>query len=352
MACRKCGSDWKTATGRDCQSCPYCSKLQRHNARKAGRWVEATEQAVCENCGKEFTNVGANVGKAKCCSRQCSDACRKAWRKAYAADYRRGLRRNTQASNRLPAPACRRCGKSFKRRYAGNDANLYCCKKCFFEARNAGEHEWDKTNQIKANWHKRGPYSSAPSVMAMRHIAKCWKRIFKCHNLLPKMMAFAASQAKCEVCGSPCDDRASRFCSYKCNKEWRGDRQCRCGAIVHGRAAFGPPPACKECRRKARREWRRISNSTRKRVRRGGGYFNPAVTALKVFERDNWICYICKAECEKIYDPMNPLSATVDHVYPVVAGGDHDWHNVRTACSACNAKKGDRIKGQRLLRFR
>ena len=352
MACRKCGSDWKTATGRDCQSCPHCNKLQRHLARKAGRWVEATEQAICKTCGKEFTNVGANVGKARCCSPECVEAHRKAWRTAYSADYKGGLRRGTQTSRRLPKPICKRCCKAFKRKYGGHNANLYCSKKCFYDARDAGDHKWDKTNQLKATWHKCGPYSSAPSAMAMRHIAKCWKHIFKCKNLLPKMMALAASQPKCEVCGSSCSDGAARFCSYECNKEWRGDRQCRCGVIVHKCTAFGPPPACKECRRKTQREWRRISKSTRGRVRRGGGYWNPQVKAFGVFKRDNWTCYMCKAKCEKVYAPLNPLSATVDHVYPVAAGGDHDWHNVRTACASCNSRKGDRIKGQRLLRLK
>jgi 5-methylcytosine-specific restriction endonuclease McrA len=252
----------------------------------------------------------------------------------------------------LPKPICKRCSKAFKRKYGGHNANLYCSKKCFYDARNAGHHSWDRTNQIKANWHKCGPYSSAPSVMAMRHIAKCWKHIFKCKNLLPKMMSLAASQPKCEVCGSSCSDGAARFCSYGCNKEWRGDRQCRCGVIVHKCTAFGPPPACKECRRNTQREWRRISKSTRGRVRRGGGYWNPQVKAFAVFKRDNWTCYMCKAKCEKVYDPLNPLSATVDHVYPVAAGGDHDWHNVRTACASCNSRKGDRIKGQRLLRLK
>ncbi len=33
---------------------------------------------------------------------------------------------------------------------------------------------------------------------------------------------------------------------------------------------------------------------------------------------------------------------TIDHIVPRAKGGRHEWTNVATACSPCNAKKGDR----------
>lgn len=352
MACRKCGSDWKTATGRDCQRCPHCDKAQRHLARKAGRWVEVTEQANCKNCGKQFTNVGANVGKAKCCSPECADACQKAWRKAYSAEYSSGRRRGTQASRRLPKPTCKRCGQSFRRKYGGNDANLYCSKRCFYDARNAGDHEWDRTNQLKATWHKMGPYSSAPSVMALRQIAKGWSQIFKCQNLLPKMMALAASQRRCEVCGNPCNHRNSRFCSYACKWEWRGDRECKCGQIVPDSTACSKP-YCDVCKRESRRRQKRMYGDYRKRCRTYGGHFNAAVHPKAVFVRDKWRCHICGTKTSKVFRLDDPLSATVDHhPVPLSKGGDHDWHNVRCACFKCNTLKGNKWDRQRRLALR
>ena len=356
MGCRKCGSDWKTATGRDCQRCPHCDKLQRHLARKAGRWVEATEQAICKTCGKEFTNVGANVGKAKCCSLECKNACRKSWRAAYMAEYKkeykRGRLKGTQASGRRPMPTCKRCGQQFKRKHGGNNANLYCNTKCFFEARNAGDHAWDTSNQRKAVWHRFGPYASAPSAVLMRLITAGHAAIEWAGNGMCRLSEKEFARPTCEQCGCPCKDGASRFCSYACTKAWRGERQCKCGAIVANCTAFGLGPSCVACKRNTVRAWKRLyGKDTRKRVRKGGGYWNPQVKAMSVFKRDKWICYLCKARCEKVYDPLNPLSATLDHVWPVSRGGDHDWPNVRTACAGCNAKKGNRVNGQRLLRF-
>lgn len=352
MACRKCGSDWKTATGRDCRSCPHCNKLQRHIARKAGRWVEATEKAKCVVCCKEFTNVGANVGKAKCCSLECTNACRKSWRAAYMAEYKIGRRRGTQASGRLPRPTCKRCGQPFKRKHGGNDANLYCSKKCFFEARNAGDHAWDTTNQRKAFWHHHGPYASAPSAKLVRLIAAGHRSVINASNALASLAAKELGRPSCHVCGVPCKDGASRFCSYQCNKAWRGERACKCGAVVPLATAFGRAPHCRDCKRESKRLQKRMYGSYRKRCKTYGGFFNPIVKPKDVFVRDNWRCHICGKKTRKVFSHQDGMSATVDHhPVPLSKGGDHDWGNVRCACKRCNELKGNKWDGQLRMRM-
>lgn len=250
---------------------------------------------------------------------------------------------------------CLECGKEFFRRPKGvdgkNDKALFCTKACYFAARNAGRVAWDRTNIKKRHWHKGGPYSSCPSMKLRRLIQSGYMSIFDAVKAMADLSHKELNRPCCEHCGAPCKDGATRFCSYYCNKMWRGVRHCTCGAQVANATAFGPPPMCKECKRKSLREWRRCAKTTRKRVRRGGGYWNAEVRALDVFKRDKWICYICHKKCHNVYDPNDPLSATVDHVYPVVHGGDHDWHNVRTACSMCNATKSDKIIGQRRFVF-
>lgn len=358
MGCRKCGSDWKTATGRDCQSCPHCNKLQRHLARKAGRWVEATEQAICKTCGKEFTNVGANVGKAKCCSLECKNACRKSWHAAYMAEYKKeykkGRLKGTQASGR-PMPTCKRCGQQFKRKHGGNNANLYCNKKCFFEARNAGDHAWDTTNQRKAVWHRFGRYASAPSAVLMRLITAGHAAIEWAGNGMCRLTEKEFARPTCEQCGCPCKDGASRFCSYACTKAWRGERQCKCGAIVKNAKANGVA-WCETCRLKAkqkyRRQYKRELGSHRKKVRKGGGFWNSQVKRSIVFRKDKHRCYICKAKCRTDNEWNHPLAATVDMVVPASKGGDWDYHNLRCACRGCNSHKSDRLVGQMTLSLR
>jgi hypothetical protein len=228
---------------------------------------------------------------------------------------------------------CQWCGKAIKRPGGGKDAKKYCGKPCYFSAVRAG------TQQFRGRCHD---LSAALADWAFRWDAQ---------RPMPRKPRPRKSKPSCEACGKEVNGRASRFCSYACNKAWRGARACRCGAIVENATAFGNAPMCLACKRQARRARRRIAKDTRKRVRNGGGYWNSEVKALGVFKRDRWRCYLCKCKCSKRYDPLDPRSATVDHVYPVAHGGDHDWHNVRTACALCNAKKSDTITGQMQLVF-
>lgn len=352
MACTKCGSSWKTLKGKDCSRCPHCDKVTRSIERKRGRWVDPVQVASCKHCGCEFQEKIVGSARRSYCSESCRKAHKSVWRREWSVGYRKGVRKQQQNKAKKPRPVCKQCGKQFKRQAGSNTSNIYCSQACFFTTRASGLQAWDKTNMVKAHWHRGGQYASAPSVKLMASIQKAHRLIELTANAFEAMAERELARPQCEVCGDPCKDGASRFCSYACNKAWRGERQCKCGVVVPNCTAFGPGPSCVACKRKTVRAWKRLyGKDTRKRVRKGGGYWNPKVRALAVFKRDKWICYLCKARCEKVYDPLNPLSATLDHVWPVSRGGDHDWHNVRTACAGCNAKKGNRVQGQRLLRF-
>lgn len=352
MACRKCGSDWLTPLARDCNSCPHCSKVQRSVERKRGRWIDKECTLPCKHCGKAFTaKVFAESQKPAYCSKVCRSNAKAEWRKKWLVSYCSGVRKQTQSHGKRQHRACLECEKHFKKQAGSNSSNMYCSKTCFFAARASGKQAWDKTNIKKVGWHQGGWYASAPSVQLMRRIAKAHAQIARVAGGFERLARKELNRPTCDRCGTPCNDGASRFCSHACNKAWRGQRACRCGVGVDNASAFGPPPMCVACRVKARREWRRIAKHTRARVRRGGGYWNPQVKPAAVFKRDNWTCYLCNAQCSRVYSSFDPLSATIDHVYPVAHGGDHDWHNVRTACAFCNAKKRDKVRGQRLLKF-
>lgn len=60
-------------------------------------------------------------------------------------------------------------------------------------------------------------------------------------------------------------------------------------------------------------------------------YKTVALTRLNVFKRDSFTCQYCgKKE-----------HLTLDHVVPRKNGGRSTWDNLITACSRCNANKGD-----------
>lgn len=57
---------------------------------------------------------------------------------------------------------------------------------------------------------------------------------------------------------------------------------------------------------------------------------------FNVFLRDDYTCQYCGGEFET-------KQLTFDHVIPRAHGGNSSWHNVVSACSPCNHRKGSRL---------
>ncbi|WP_385618556.1 HNH endonuclease [Streptomyces sp. P8-A8] len=66
-------------------------------------------------------------------------------------------------------------------------------------------------------------------------------------------------------------------------------------------------------------------------------------SAVEIFERDGWTCWICEGGALSNASQGDPLSATLDHVVPLAKGGAHVRTNVRCAHLICNLRKGDRV---------
>jgi 5-methylcytosine-specific restriction endonuclease McrA len=74
------------------------------------------------------------------------------------------------------------------------------------------------------------------------------------------------------------------------------------------------------------------------------------VTLGKVIARDKGRCKICGVKvkrytCKKGESPPDN-GATLDHILPLVKGGDHVWSNVQCCCFKCNVQKSDNALGQ------
>jgi 5-methylcytosine-specific restriction endonuclease McrA len=62
-------------------------------------------------------------------------------------------------------------------------------------------------------------------------------------------------------------------------------------------------------------------------------------TSDNIFYRDQYTC----AYCNKKYLKKH---LTIDHIFPVVQGGQRSWKNLITACMKCNQTKGGRTPKQ------
>lgn len=94
-------------------------------------------------------------------------------------------------------------------------------------------------------------------------------------------------------------------------------------------------PYCAPCRARVRRDDR----THRHRARKFGVEYEP-VNALKVHDRDGWICHLCGDVVGRHDVWPDQMCASLDHVVPLSLGGPHAYSNVRTAHWLCNVLKG------------
>lgn len=191
----------------------------------------------------------------------------------------------------------------------------------------------------------------------------------------------------CAQCGERCSpgdnvsDHASKFCSAECKGTWhrlhvvlpKARRKARRervqaaldpaarGETAQRRWVEGPCPTCgkratvrysgpsvgycsRVCKKRAagrRANAKNGGGKHRHRARRYGVAYKP-VSRAKVFERDNYVCGICRQPTDRDAQVPDPRAPTLDHIVPISKGGPHLYSNVQTACFECNWRKGDR----------
>lgn len=328
MACRKCGSDWVTATGRDCNRCPHCDKQQLCMARKAGRWVEPVQVKQCVECGRDFEAVGPKRIKQqiRCGSQECLNRANARKIRNWNRKRRTGVVCEKPPERQIRFCKRESCGKQLTDR----NQKHYCSRSCAgADARDCKRDFAGMTKEVRLaiklaeffhDWELQRPEWVACEACG-KQIEQCrngQRRVCddKCRYRLEKPLV-----ANCIDCGNP-NDSTTRY---------------------HKR--------CVRCRVARRRLARRGLNSIRRRCKKFGVEYASGVTAKKIFERDGYRCQLCKRKCLSQFRWVDgrphALSPTVDHIVPLsmrVKG--HVWDNVQCACWACNVAKGARAKGQ------
>ncbi|WP_375417945.1 HNH endonuclease [uncultured Hymenobacter sp.] len=61
-------------------------------------------------------------------------------------------------------------------------------------------------------------------------------------------------------------------------------------------------------------------------------YYNIKENRLRIFERDEYLCYKCNKQ-------LTRFNATLDHIQPVSEGGDNSYDNLATSCFHCNSSR-------------
>lgn len=116
-----------------------------------------------------------------------------------------------------------------------------------------------------------------------------------------------------------------------------------CAAPVEGtedqpRVTCGAP----ECARANKRQ-----HTTTRNARKRGATVE-TFRYSEVFERDGWVCGICREPVEPELRFPDPRSVSLDHMQPIAKGGEHSRANVQTAHLDCNLRKAARLPDELL----
>lgn len=122
----------------------------------------------------------------------------------------------------------------------------------------------------------------------------------------------------CVVCCTPVTRRRDNHHQPTCSV--------RCRTVVQWGEALAPTNAY---------VWR---SDAVQRARKAGVRIVENFDRIDIFERDDWTCQACHVRCSEP-DPYNLRAATVDHIVPLAAGGEHSRANAQTLCLSCNSAK-------------
>lgn len=91
----------------------------------------------------------------------------------------------------------------------------------------------------------------------------------------------------------------------------------------------------------------RADSRDRRRARERDAFVE-SVSRWKIFERDKWICQLCKRKVNRNAVVPHPRAPVIDHVIPLARLGTHEPANVQCAHFMCNSIKSDRGGGEQL----
>jgi 5-methylcytosine-specific restriction endonuclease McrA len=85
------------------------------------------------------------------------------------------------------------------------------------------------------------------------------------------------------------------------------------------------------------------NNSALRRARLRSAPIIERVDRMVVAERDGWICQLCDGPIDPTLIFPDPWHLNVDHIVPLVKGGEHSYSNSQATHFRCNNSKRDKM---------
>lgn len=121
---------------------------------------------------------------------------------------------------------------------------------------------------------------------------------------------------------------------------------CHCGTVFT-QQRYGQKYCKPKCRPETdTRTPGRVAASRRRRLRVAETF--DGVTDWEIFERDRWMCWLCRKRIGKKFKYPHPRSVSIDHELPLSLGGDDTALNKRAAHLGCNVARSNGRPGEQL----
>jgi DNA-directed RNA polymerase subunit RPC12/RpoP len=305
--------------GEDVKCCKHCHMLMPPDGKKVycTMWCKLlAEQDPCPVCGKSFL-------PSKHDQKYCSVACQ-----------------HKVLQKEKPVHVCENCGKEFARFPNTKDSCRFCSRDCSFEYRRKHPEIVSSYTGGKINGYKVG----AKRNIYYRQCRQCKKTFVSMWET-----AVICSDNCRAIDGCESARRRSMIAHYKnitplfCTV---------CGKRFFRKYGSKNITTCSEpCDKALKRHHRSMARRVREaRIRDG---FIEIASLEYLFFRDNGRCQICGKKLNLKREVPHKLAATVDHILPLSAGGEHSKKNTQLACFMCNSLKsgGSADGGDQLLLF-
>jgi hypothetical protein len=238
--------------------------------------------AKCPHCGIEFD--------FKSNKKYCSDRCGR------RASNKRRKAKKPYTPKAYEPRQCAECSKEIRARAS----KKYCSKKC----------------SDKVNGRIRQSKAMPPICNYCRKVFKWQPYVKYCSPQCKKEMYKRASLAKTKT--SQCKSCSKQFTTNIRNVK----KYCSWACTLESKYAGKPPVS--ERSRKAQRNFR-------ERNAPGLSHYEREVLRLK-WKNENRLCEYCQQDFD-----------TIDHIIPLIRGGNNLAHNLVPCCRKCNSSKGSKL---------
>lgn len=283
-------------------------------------------RVLCAECGEQFDT---NQPNKKYCGKECRNKFRS--RDYYA---RTGPKLQTEVRD------CIVCGVTFtahrasshQRRKTGDQYRRTCSRECGQASIDRECVDCGERCGVKARCGRCSELRS-PSCPVLVDIdcAWCGALLVNWRNADKKKTWRAAHRRK--YCSAQCEQWSHPHRPRVVEIDYRECREC--WAPFTWYADQDKDFCSRRCGTRA------VKRDRRHRERAAGVGLAGSITIRELAERDGWRCHLC---CKKVPDreyAARPLDATIDHLIPLSAGGQHVPENVALAHFQCNSQRSD-----------